>query len=100
MTKIKVKINAPIPPLETVHRYRDFDGLMAKFQKYYSTRGIREMLYNDRRKLVYIVIIVILLLLLLFVEDITKKQGNSKQEDQIEEMDRSAIDLELTDLLG
>ena len=72
MTKIKVKINAPVPPMDTIHRYRDFDGLMANYQKYYRTEGIRDMLYNDRRKLVYIVIIVLLLLLLLFSEDIAQ----------------------------
>ena len=85
MTKIKVKINAPLPPLDTVHQYRDFDGLMAKFRKYYSTGGIRDLLYNDRRKLVYIVIIVLLLLLLLFVEDITKNPDGTSQKSNTEQ---------------
>ncbi|MEM6525052.1 MAG: hypothetical protein AAF693_14715 [Bacteroidota bacterium] len=71
MTKIRVKINAPAPSLSTVRSYRDFDGFLKQYQKYYSTSGIRHMLYNDRKKLVYIVIILLFLLMLLFVDDIT-----------------------------
>lgn len=70
MARIKVKINPQVPSLETIHQYRDFGGLMNKFKKYYTTDGIRYMLYNDRKKLVYIVIIIIFLLLLLFSDDI------------------------------
>ncbi|MEM7106844.1 MAG: hypothetical protein AAF519_01370 [Bacteroidota bacterium] len=71
MTKIRVKINSPAPSLSTVQSYRDFDGFLRQYQKYYSTSGIRQMLYNDRKKLVYIVIIILFLLLLLFADDIS-----------------------------
>lgn len=66
MATIKVKINAPQPPLETVRTYRDFDRFMDNYRKYYSTSGIRDLLYKDRKKLVYLVIVIIFLLLLLF----------------------------------
>ncbi len=71
MTKIKVKINSPAPSLETVHRYRDFDGFLKQYRSYYSTSGIRELLYNDRKKLIYIVIIILFLMMLLFADDIS-----------------------------
>lgn len=71
MAKIKVKINAPDPSRDTIRNYRDFDGLMAKYQKYYTSKGIRYMLYNDRKKLIYIVLIILFLLLLLFVDDVS-----------------------------
>lgn len=77
MTKISVKVNNPTPGLETIHRYRDFNRFMDEYRKYYSTSGIREMLYNDRKKLVFIVIIILFLMLLLFVEDITSAKPNS-----------------------
>ena len=70
MTKIKVKINQEAPSLETVHSYRDFGSIMQSYQKYYTTSGIRHLLYKDRKKLVYIVIILIFLLLLLFAEEV------------------------------
>ncbi|MEQ8476554.1 hypothetical protein [Fulvivirga sp.] len=71
MTKLKVNINKPQPPLEVIHKYRDFGGLMQQYSKYYRTDGIRHMLYNDRRKLVYIVIIIVFILLMLFSDDIS-----------------------------
>ncbi|MTI38737.1 hypothetical protein [Fulvivirga lutimaris] len=71
MTKLKVNINKPQPPLEVIHKYRDFGGLMQKYTKYYRTDGIRHMLYNDRKKLVYIVIIIVFILLMLFVDDVS-----------------------------
>ena len=66
MPEIKVKINATQPSLDTVRKYRDFDRFMDNYRKYYSTGGIRNLLYKDRRKLVYLVILIIFLLLLLF----------------------------------
>ncbi|MTI20118.1 hypothetical protein E1176_03725 [Fulvivirga sp. RKSG066] len=75
MAQVKVKINAPKPSLETVRSYRDFDRFMDRYRKYYSTDGIRHMLYNDRKKLVYIVIIILFLMLLLFVDDITTSKN-------------------------
>lgn len=77
MAKIKVKINNPSPSLNTIRNYRDFDGLMGKYQKYYTTRGIRDMLYNDRKKLVYIILIILFLLLLLFADDIAAQNDTS-----------------------
>ena len=68
MTRIKVKINPVAPSLETIHKYRDFGGLMHRYRKYYSTDGIRYMLYNDRKKLIYIVLIILFLMLLLFTD--------------------------------
>jgi hypothetical protein len=73
MARFKIKINPPVPTLETIHQYRDFGGLLHRYKKYYTTDGIRYMLYNDRKKLVYIVIIVIFLLLLLFADDVVAK---------------------------
>lgn len=80
MAKIKVKINSPEPPIETIHRYRDFDGLMGKYQKYYTSHGIRDMLYNDRRKLVYVVLIILFILLLLFADDIAAQHNISHHQ--------------------
>ncbi len=71
MGKFKIKINPPVPSLETIHQYRNFGGLLHRYKKYYSTDGIRYMLYHDRKKLVYIVIIIVFLLMLLFVEEIS-----------------------------
>lgn len=76
MARIKVKINAPSPSTETIRSYRNFDRFMDQYRKYYSTQGIRYMLYNDRKKLVYIVIIILFLLLLLFADDFTAPQHN------------------------
>ncbi|MEL7001869.1 MAG: hypothetical protein AAFN93_03945, partial [Bacteroidota bacterium] len=56
-------------------------GLMGKYQKYYTSRGIRDMLYNDRKKLVYIVLIILFLLLLLFVDDIAAQGKTSMLND-------------------
>ena len=87
MTKIKVKINAPAPSIEAIHQFKDFEGFLQQYRKYYSTAGIRDMLYNDRKKLVYIVIIILFLMLLLFVEDITKKdpaEGSKAPIEQVE----------------
>jgi len=87
MAKIKVKINAPTPSLETVRSYKDFDRFMDRYKKYYSTAGIRDMLYNDRKKLVYIVIIILFLMLLLFVEDITSTKNENDNTPQTEQVD-------------
>lgn len=86
MTRIKVKINAPYPPAETIRSYRNFDRFMDQYRKYYSTDGIRYMLYNDRKKLVYIVIIVLFLLLLLFADDFTKPvdEGTQNKTEQVD----------------
>ncbi len=70
MSRLKIIINRPAPPPEIVRKYRDFDGLIYKFKKYYTTDGIRHMLYHERKKLVYIVIIIVFILLLLFADDI------------------------------
>lgn len=70
MAQIRVKINPATPSLETVRDFRDFGGLMYKFKKYYTTDGIRHMLYRDRKRLVYIVLIIIFLLLLLFSDEV------------------------------
>lgn len=77
MAKIKVKINTPGPSLDTIRNYRDFDGLMSKYQKYYTSRGITDMLYNDRKKLVYVILIILFLLLLLFVDDIAAQENTT-----------------------
>lgn len=69
MAEIKVKIDQPEPSQKTIRKYKDFNSLMDSYKKYYTTRGIREMLYKDRKKLVYIVIILIFLLLMLFWEE-------------------------------
>ncbi len=71
MTRLKVKINREYPPIETIRQYQDFGGLMQCHKMYYSTAGIRHMLYNDRKKLIYIVLIIIFLLLLLFADDVS-----------------------------
>ncbi|ELR73618.1 hypothetical protein C900_02703 [Fulvivirga imtechensis AK7] len=86
MTRIKVKINAPMPGAETIDKYRDFDRFMDNYRKYYSTEGIRDMLYKDRKKLVFIVIIILFLMLLLFVDDISKKEED-KNETPVEQLD-------------
>ena len=70
MTKIKVRINPPTPSKEAIAKHKDFNAFMHRYQQYYTTRGIRHLLYNDRRKLVYLVIIIIFLLLMLFADDI------------------------------
>lgn len=85
MARIKVKINAPDPPAETIRSYRNFERFMDQYRKYYSTQGIRHMLYNDRKKLVYIVIIVMFLLLLLFVDDVTAP--NNEDPENTEQVD-------------
>ena len=85
MTKIKVKINAPAPSLETIHQFQDFEGFLQQYMKYYSTAGIRDMLYNDRKKLVYIVIIILFLMLLLFVEDIAKNESKDGSKAPVEQ---------------
>jgi len=82
---IKVKVNAPKPSLETVRSFKNFDGLLHQYKKYYSTSGIRDMLYNDRKKLVYIVIIILFLLILLFADDI--KAEPSKHLPAIEQIE-------------
>ncbi|MEM6359143.1 MAG: hypothetical protein AAF149_10385 [Bacteroidota bacterium] len=84
MTKIRVKINAPSPSLSTVRSYRDFDGFLKQYQKYYSTSGIRQMLYNDKKKLVYIVIIILFLLMLLFVDDISAQTFSNAFDIKVE----------------
>lgn len=71
MAILKVKVNPKNPPIETIRRYRDFGSVMDKYTQYYRTDGIRHLLYNDRKKLVYIVLIVIFLLLLLFADDVS-----------------------------
>lgn len=68
MAKIRVKINGPEPSKKSVMQYRNFNRFMDQYKQYYSTSGIRNMLYNDRKKLIYIVIIILFLLLLIFVE--------------------------------
>ena len=65
MNEIKVKFNDPGPDRELIRKYKNFDRFMDRYKRYYSTRGIREMLYNDRRRLIYIVIILLSILLLL-----------------------------------
>lgn len=70
MGRLKVKINQEVPSLETIHSYRDFGSIMQNYQKYYTTSGIRQLLYKDRKKLVYIVIIIIFLLLLIFSDEL------------------------------
>lgn len=87
MTKIKVKINAPSPSMETVRSYRNFDRFMDQYKKYYSTSGIRDMLYNDRKKLVFIVIIILFLMLLLFVDDITNPTKSKEAKTPTEQVD-------------
>ena len=84
MTKIRVKINAPSPSLSTVRSYRDFDGFLKQYQKYYSTSGIRQMLYYDKIKLVYIVIIILFLLMLLFVDDISAQTFSNAFDIKVE----------------
>jgi len=69
MGKIKVKIDEPIPSKKVIHRHKNFNSFLENYQKYYSTRGIRHMLYNDRKKLVFIVLMIVFLLLLLFAND-------------------------------
>lgn len=86
MTRIKVKINAPLPAAEKISEYRDFDRFMDTYRKYYSTSGIRDMLYKDRKKLVLIVIIILFLMLLLFVDEISKTEKN-KNESPVEQVD-------------
>lgn len=71
MAKLKIHINKPQPPLEVIRKYRDFGGLMQQYSKYYRTDGIRHMLYNDRRKLVYVALIIVFILLMLFADDIS-----------------------------
>ena len=66
MTKIKVKIDRQDPPREVIEKYRNFDRFMDNYSKYYSTRGIRNLLYRDRKKMAMIVLIVIFILLWLF----------------------------------
>lgn len=70
MSRLKIIINRPAPPPEIVRKFRDFDGLMHTYKKYYTTNGIRYMLYHERKKLVYIVIIIVFILLMLFADDI------------------------------
>ena len=43
------------------------------------------MLYNDRKKLVYIVIIILFLMLLLFVEDIAKNESKDGSKAPVEQ---------------
>ncbi len=69
MSEIKVKIDSPAPDREMIRKYKNFDRFMDRYRRYYSTRGIREMLYNDKRKLIYIVIILLTILLLLISYD-------------------------------
>ncbi|MEM9856141.1 MAG: hypothetical protein AAF843_02225 [Bacteroidota bacterium] len=76
MIRIRVKVNSPSPSLSTLRQYRDFDGFLKEYRQYYSTSGIRHMLYNDRKKLIYIVIIILFLLMLLFVDDISAQALN------------------------
>jgi len=71
---IKVKINNPQPDRNMIMRHKDFNGFLNTYRKYYSTGGIRDMLYRDRRKLVYIVILLLFLLLMLIAHD----EGESK----------------------
>ncbi|MBL6445229.1 hypothetical protein JMN32_02845 [Fulvivirga sp. 29W222] len=87
MTKIKVKINVPVPPIETIHQYRDFSRFMDQYKKYYSTVGIRDMLYKDRKKLVFIVIIILFLMLLLFVEDLHGIESENNEKPKTELLD-------------
>ena len=69
MAGFKIKIDQPEPSSEVMNRYKDFNSLMDNYKKYYTTRGIRDLLYRDRKKLVYIIIILIFLLLLLFYDE-------------------------------
>ncbi|UII29984.1 hypothetical protein LVD17_16930 [Fulvivirga ulvae] len=87
MAKIKVKINAPAPSIETIHQYRNFNRFMDQYKKYYSTIGIRDMLYNDRKKLVFIVIIILFLMLLLFVDDLHGTESEKHEKSKIERLD-------------
>lgn len=87
MAKIKVKINAPAPSIETIHQYRDFNRFMDQYKKYYSTSGIRDMLYNDRKKLIFIVIIILFLMLLLFAEDTHGTEADKNNKPLIEKLD-------------
>ncbi|MEO1052604.1 MAG: hypothetical protein AAFX87_18370 [Bacteroidota bacterium] len=84
MAKLKVKINAPQPSYDTIRKYKNFDSFLDGYKKYYTTRGIRQMLYHDRRKLAYIVIIILFLLMLLFAEE----DGNAAiEKEKIEQVD-------------
>ena len=71
---IKVNINKPRPDREMILKHKDFKGFLHTYKKYYSTSGIRYMLYRDRKKLVYIIIILIFLLLML----VAHEEGDSK----------------------
>ncbi|MDH5603168.1 MAG: hypothetical protein OEY51_04495 [Cyclobacteriaceae bacterium] len=71
---IKVKINPPKPDREMILRHKDFKGFLSTYRKYFSSGGIRYMLYRDRKKLVYIIIILIFLLLML----VAHEEGESR----------------------
>ncbi len=68
MASIKVKIDPSTPSYSVINRQKNFDRFMDRYKQYYTTRGIRHMLYHDRKKLVLIVILAIFLLLMLFQE--------------------------------
>lgn len=68
MGGIKVKINPPEPSKETIRRHKNFESLMDRYKKYYTTSGIRYMFVNERKKLVYIIIILLMLLLFILGE--------------------------------
>lgn len=69
MAGIKIKIDQAEPSHEVIRKYKNFNSLMDGYKKYYTTRGIREMLYKDRKRLVYIIILLLFLLLLLIFDD-------------------------------
>ena len=69
MAGIRIKIDQPEPTRKVIGKYKNFNSLMDGYKKYYTTRGIRDLLYRDRKKLVYIVIILIFLMLLIFFDD-------------------------------
>ncbi|MDH5400050.1 MAG: hypothetical protein OEX02_18005 [Cyclobacteriaceae bacterium] len=69
MGKIKVKMNPEMPSPELISKYKNFDMFMDSYKKYYSTSGIRNMLYGDKKKLIFIVLVIIFLLLMLFASE-------------------------------
>ncbi len=68
MGKFKVVIDPPMPSKEAINKHKDYGAFMNNYKKYYGTKGIRRLLYKDRRKMVMIVIFIILALLYLFGE--------------------------------
>lgn len=66
MGKTRVRLNPDPPARDMIRKHKNFDRFMDNYRKYYSTSGIRELLYRDRKKMAIIVLIVIFILLWLF----------------------------------